>query len=466
MPLRSRLAVHCALLTAVLSTLSFTALSTTLQLDVADNTATAEFPERLTFSVELKSEIGIQRVVLEYGIANQLTCGEVIARAYPEIVPGKAVSAQWTWEMRQSGSEPPGAEVWWRWQVVGADGSEQFTDQQIVVWLDDDHPWRTKSGGSVDLHWYAGSQKFAEGLHTSALQSLAALEQQTGLKPESSIDVYIYASTDEMREAVFFEPGWTGGLAYADYDIVLIGIGPSDTAWGKRAQAHELTHVLVGHLTFSCLGAIPSWLNEGLAVFGEGGLEEGAAEQLQEAIDADTLLPVRTLSGGFAEDPGQANLSYSQSYSLVNFLIERHGRERIIELLAELRNSATIDEAMQQLFGFNIEGFEDEWRAAIGAQPRRPDSIPTPTTSPTVIPTLMPISGAPLSITGQPAPPTSTGQPPPAAPDRTSPSPPAPQPSPPFSLAIAVAVCACLLYLLTLGGALAIGLAVIRRRRS
>ena len=35
--------------------------------------------------------------------------GEVIAKAFPQFTPGKTVEAEWTWEMRQSGSLPPGA---------------------------------------------------------------------------------------------------------------------------------------------------------------------------------------------------------------------------------------------------------------------------------------------------------------------------------------------------------------------
>lgn len=77
---------------------------------------------------------------------------------------------------------------------------------------------------------------------------------------------------------------------------------------GKRTAAHELTHVLVGNRAFSCIGSIPTWLNEGIAVYGEGGPEARAIEQFEAALADNTLLSVRSLSGGFAEDPQQADL--------------------------------------------------------------------------------------------------------------------------------------------------------------
>jgi hypothetical protein len=135
-----------------------------------------------------------------------------------------------------------------------------------------------------------------------------------------------------------------------------------------------------------------------LAVFGEGGPDEPSQAQFDEALKDNTLVPVRSLSGGFSEDPAKADISYTQSYSLVKFLIEQHGQDKMLELLRALRDGGTVDEALQQIYGFDIEGFEDAWRADIGAQPRSgSEARPTPTLVPTIVPTFVPAS---ISITG------------------------------------------------------------------
>ena len=144
-----------------------------------------------------------------------------------------------------------------------------------------------------------------------------------------------------------YEPGWTGGQAFAENDIVIIGIAPGQIDWGKGAIAHELTHVLVGHLTFSCLGYIPGWLVEGLAMYGEGGLDDFSKAAFEQAIADDTLISVEALSGGFSENPDKANISYSESYSLVNFLIEKYGKDHMMALLKALQEGATVDGALE-----------------------------------------------------------------------------------------------------------------------
>jgi len=152
--------------------------------------------------------------------------------------------------------------------------------------------------------------------------------------------------------------------------------------------------VLVGHLTFSCLGDVPTWLNEGLAVYSEGGLDPASQQQLEDAIEDDTLLTVRSLSGNFSEVPDKAYLSYSESYSITKFLIETHGQEKMTTLLVALRDGLTIDEALLQTYGFEIEGLEDAWRQAIGAQPRPVSAQPTVQPTPTFVPTIVPVGGA------------------------------------------------------------------------
>ena len=378
------------------------------------NEIVLNFPESARFQAAFTSDADITSIVLEYGNEQQ-TCGEVIAKAFPQFVPGKTAEAEWTWEMRQSGSLPPGAQLWWRWRVTDANGQETVTETKTATWLDDVHNWQTMNQGeseSVRLHWYEGNQSFAADLANAAEEGLRFNETQSGLKAEAPIDIYIFASTDDLKDAILYEPSWTGGQAFPDQNIVILGISPSDMDWGRDAIVHELTHVLVGHLTFSCLGDVPTWLNEGLAVYSEGGLDPASERQLEDAIRDDTLLTVRSLSSGFSEVADKAYLSYSQSYSITKFLVETYGQEKMTSLLLSLREGTTIDEALMQTYGFNVEGLEAAWRVAIGAQPLSNSAQPTSQPTPTFVPTIVPVGGqvtSALQVTSTSVPTSSFG---------------------------------------------------------
>lgn len=361
------------------------------------------FPESIQFTARITAPGEISRVELEY-YADHLSCGNVTAKGFPDFPLSSSVKVYWTWEMLQSGSLPPGATIHWRWRAITTDGREAVSDEQEIVWQDPAIKWKTLSDYRVNLHWYSGEKGFGTEMQDAAIKALATIEEQIGLKPENPIDVYIYADNAEFRDAILYEPGWTGGIAVPEYDIVLIGIAPEDHEWGKTTIAHEIAHVLQGHYSFTCLGDTPTWLVEGIAMYAEGGLEDISAGLFDKAIREDTLLSVRALSGSFSENPNKADLSYSQSYSLVNYLIEKYGKEALLGLMDLLREGATVDDALEKTYGFDVEGFETEWRDEIGARPKQEGiGFPTPTPAATQIPTIIPLGSGQGEI--EPAPP-------------------------------------------------------------
>lgn len=379
--------------------------------DITNNQIWLDFPESATFRATITSDSEIQSVVLEYGNEQQ-TCGEVIAKAFPRFTPSKTVDVEWTWDMRQSGSQPPGAQLWWRWRVVDANGKETVGETQTTTWLDDVHPWQTLTSGQLRLHYYGIEQSFAQRMLDAGLEGLTRNAQDAGLTTEDPVDIYVYPNYDDLKDAILYEPSWTGGQAFSDQNIVIMGTSGSNSGWDESTVIHELTHVLVGHFTFSCLGDVPQWLNEGLAVYSEGPLDAQFQNSLNRAIENDTLLSVQSISGSFSEVSDKANLSYAESFSIVNFLITTHGQPKMTELLSGLRDGLTLDQALQQTYGFDVGGLEDAWRESIGALPRPVAAEPTAQPTPTYVPTIVPISGSPLmlQITTTPVPTSSAGQ--------------------------------------------------------
>ena len=324
---RSRIFVSFLLLVLLASQLALvpTAVS---GIQVVSDGASLTFPTSLAFNAEFKGAANITSVVLEYGV-NQLTCGTVDAKAFPQFTPAADVKVTWTWQMLESGSLPPGATVWWHWQVTDAAGVQFTSPTKTVPWLDAIHPWHAITGGNINLHYYNGDTSFGQQLHDAAAQALVRLSQAVGVTTDSPVDIYIYANYTDLKDAILFAPSWVGGQAFPENNIVIIGISTDLLEWGKSTEAHELTHVLVGHLTFSCLGFIPNWLNEGLAMYGQGGVEAADQAQFDQAKAAKQLPSLRSLTGAFSDESTRATLSYTEAYSVVDFMIKTYGRDKL-----------------------------------------------------------------------------------------------------------------------------------------
>jgi hypothetical protein len=360
------------------------------------------FPDRISFNAQISSTAPIEQVVLEYGVVKR-TCGDIVAKAFPRFTPATTVDVNWTWEMLQTGSEPPGATIWYRWRATDRAGNTLLSEEHRVTWRDQSNPWQQISEGDVTLHWYAGSPDFANELLSTATGGLEQLATFSGVRPVAPIDIYIYANSRAMRDAILYEPSWAGGVAYPANNITIIGINPNYLDWGKRTIVHELTHLIVGQITFSCGENVPTWLDEGIAVFAEGGLDDYSQAMFQRAVASNTLLSVRSISNGFSQHPDLADLSYSQSYSLVDYLIRAHGKEKLLGLFASLRDGLTVEAGLLTNYGFDLDGLEDRWRAAIGAAPRQQVAVEL-TAVPTVVPTAQPMAVPPPAPTRMPTP--------------------------------------------------------------
>ena len=94
----------------------------------------------------------------------------------------------------------------------------------------------------------------------------------------------------------------------------------------------------------------------------EGTLEGEYTTLLNKATAEKSLISVRSLSSPFSTDPEKAYLSYAQSYSLVDFLIFEYGQTQMLELLLTFRQGSSYDDALEQVYGFNMDGLDTLWQ--------------------------------------------------------------------------------------------------------
>jgi len=128
-----------------------------------------------------------------------------------------------------------------------------------------------------------------------------------------------FTSATSRRELI------TAGQAYSEHDLVLVlGVGRDII----RTVAHELTHLITHQLADNPYRQIPAWLNEGLSMYAEGDLYGEYKRALENAIRQDRLFSVKQMTT-MPGRPEDVILLYGQSHSLVKFLIERYGPDKM-----------------------------------------------------------------------------------------------------------------------------------------
>ena len=336
-------------------------------LTISDSSAKVEFPSRLSFNLSVESDVDITDIRLRYKVERE-GFARVTSEVYIEFVPGTAIDAEWTWDMRKTGGLPPGSSVEYWWVVEDAMGERIETVPVRVQFDDNRYPWRSLAEGMVIIYWYEGENSFAQELMATTQQALARLAADTGAYLEKPVELYIYASARDLQGAMIYPREWTGGVAFTRYSVISIGIAPDKLYWGKKAIAHELAHLVIHQMTFNPYGDLPTWLDEGLAMYAEGALESVHTSSLSKAIAEGSLISVRSLSSPFSAYAEEAALSYAQSHSLVDFLISGYGADEMLQLLNTFKQGSSYDEALAKVYGFDMDGLDTLWRDYVTAR--------------------------------------------------------------------------------------------------
>jgi len=327
-----------------------------------------EFPSQAVFTVEAESNVNIVDARLHYQV-DKMNYAEVVSEGWADFAPANKIDASWAWDMANA-SLPPGAEVRYWWTVEDDNGNTVETAPQTMHFDDNRFAWRSLTGGvgeggGMTLYWYSGSDAFAQELMDICEEGLAGLTQDIGAYLDKPVKIYVYASTSDLRGAMVFSQEWTGGVAFTDFGTIAISVPQSQLEWGKGALLHELTHLVVHQAAFSPYGQLPLWLDEGLATYSEGELSPDLRSSLNKAISEGTLISVRTLCSPFSAYTDKAALSYAESYSLVEYLLDTYGRDKMLDLLTVFKQGSTYDEALTEVYGFDINGLDALWRAAL-----------------------------------------------------------------------------------------------------
>ncbi|MDD5127800.1 MAG: peptidase MA family metallohydrolase [Dehalococcoidales bacterium] len=360
--MKNRIALLALVVCLLLVLISPVSAQTGTGLAVTGSSVKVNFPATIDFALSVKSNTEVADIRLHYTV-ERMGFARVVSEAYVEFQPAKTVEARWTWDMRRTGGLPPGSNLEYWWTVKDSGGGQLATDRAKLKLDDNRFTWRSKTQGKVTIYWYQGDDVFANRLMTATQEALARLAADTGAALEQPVRIFVYGNYDDLRGSMIFPQEWTGGVAFTEYGILAIGIAPNNISWGTGAIAHELSHLTIHQMTYNPYGGMPTWLDEGLAMNTEGELEPDFTVLLIDAIAKNKLLTVRSIASPFSAYSDESRLAYAQSYSIVRFLTDTYGKDKMFELLKTFRHGSGYDEAFVKVYGFDMDELNSLWRA-------------------------------------------------------------------------------------------------------
>ena len=389
LPLRSPSAFVPGLLVAVLLLLAVPSIARAASIDVSDFREQSDNPLSITFSVRVAAPAGLESASLVYKVLNP--DGNVGGSGDGTFAPGAETDVTFTLStITFERYIPVGSAFVYHWELTDREGATLATEDREYIFLDGRYAWEARTEGQVTVFWYGRNEQRAMVALESTTVALEAVGNLVEAEVPYPIKVMVWGSEDEgelarrPRGATFEAQVTTGGQRVAP-DLVFVYEPSRDVV--QHEVAHIVTHV-AGDGPFTSL---PAWLDEGVAVWAQVAPGISYVGSVALAIQADRTLSLRTMQSS-SNRASEVNLFYGQSYSTVDFLIEEFGQPKFAELYRVFFAGSPIDDALEQVYGFDQNGLYNAWREQNGL-----NAIAFPAAAPT---TLAPTEAtrAPLAI--------------------------------------------------------------------
>ena len=205
-------------------------------------------------------------------------------------------------------------------------------------------------------------QETLENIYGNLMIDLAAFSPWAR---DEKVSIFLFRDQESYRR-VTGRPAWSGGASSVKRRKVYVY--ESDELVG--ILAHELTHI---YFDSFFLGGVtdPLWLSEGMATLVQTERGLAAPNWLKHNLDVlrrgggytlDDLTKVENTSGAGDDE---IRLWYSQSYSIVRFLIRNQYKSSFYKFCKNMRDGAPMKESLYRAYGmpFNsVKSLEYAWR--------------------------------------------------------------------------------------------------------
>lgn len=370
-----------------------------------------EIAKRITFPVTVSSAADITKMYLAVRFPGTNAAG---SRIFPKFTPSEKVETTAVWNLDRDlvsapgGYLPPGAQGTYSWHIEDAAGNVLDTPPAPFRVTDERFDWRQLENDRFAVYWYKGDDAFGKTIFNRLNQTIDRIEQAIGAHYPDKIQVFVYADDGAFQSIL--SPGhdnteFVGATPVDEFSVMLVKSAPEDLQFAIVAAPHELVHMVIDQELGTGLGQVtmPLWMNEGLASYYEYDppqMEERYQTLLDDAIKNDRLLRLRNYANTRPNDYREGLLMYGQGYSVVEFIVNEFGRDKLSQIFQELKHSSA-DDAFSKVLGVNQDGLENLWRKKIGAPIKEYATQVTPT--PAAQPTFA-LSAAETPAANQPSP--------------------------------------------------------------
>ena len=250
-------------------------------------------------------------------------------------------------------------------QAHSAPAQEYFGKNKVSL---GDHDWHFIETEHFTIYFDKGSMPVAEFAAKEAERSLVEIEEGLNYEMKGRYPLVMYNSHNGFavsnisgQELTEFTGGFT---EFAQGRVVI----PYTGSYGdfRHVIHHELVHSVTIELWTGggWLGAMlnqqatipPLWVVEGIAEFlSRRGWDIAADNQMRDATITGYVPPIEFIPQG-------GLFAYKGGQSIFYMIEQEYGRDKVAQVIRDVRTAKTIDKALKSSLGFGVEELNEKWQ--------------------------------------------------------------------------------------------------------
>jgi len=369
--------------------------------DATIESATVEngFPKQLSFRVTASASIDITDVSLKFAISgrNSSALGKPTEFARAKNLTAEVVVPTGS----NQGYIPVGSDFTYHWEITLADGTTTSSPDQKYLYLPSGQDWKSVQGDFMTVYYHGDREALANAYLKAGVETYDKIGKKllnTTLR-QTPVKVILFGDEKEMsgaqpgRGAAYDAQTTTCGTKHSN-DVVFVIPVTCGTPDRTDTLRHEFGHILNATAASpdleGALANLPAWLDEGTAMYAQ--LTPGDhADAFVAAAKANRVILFAQMATP-TDTPSLVGVWYGEAYFMVKYLVDTGGPEKYAQYFAAIKKGARFDDALKQVYGLDVPGFEKQFLTAVGAAPRtQPTAAPTQrpqqNTQPTIVPT-------------------------------------------------------------------------------
>jgi len=252
-------------------------------------------------------------------------------------------------------------------------GKNKVTRQQ--------YDWQIHRTDHFDIYYYEGATRLVSIMASLAEEAYEQHSEDLQHQLSNRTPLILYQSHTDFRDTNIILDELSegvGGFAEIFKRRVVIPFTGSLRDF-REVIFHELVHIFQYDIIYQkpfariysgeFLYSAPLWFIEGTADYLANDVDATGQMVLRDACVNSQLPSLIDLENFYILGP-QVYLGYKIGQSAIGYLVDNYGREKLGELMHELRQSRTKDlnQSMKTVLGISLETFDEKWQRAIKKQ--------------------------------------------------------------------------------------------------